>query len=165
MSSSDVIAVGALILAIISVFIANKQLAIQQNHNKKSLKPLGQIDLGDYEDNLYAKITNYGLGPLIIESVFFYYGENKKSDLIKLLPSLPKDKTYKDFVQKFETKIIAPNNNICIFDILFSKTENSLRDEFREILKDITIEVNYKSIYDESITYKKELTWFERNLK
>jgi hypothetical protein len=131
MTNSDIIASGALIIALISVFIAMRQLGIQQNHNKKSLKPLGNIDLGDYEDNLYAKISNHGLGPLIIETIEVSKDGITKSDIMSFLPDLPKGKYYKDFVIDMKDKIITPNNSIYLFDISFEKSEVDLIEDFR----------------------------------
>ena len=161
MTNSDIIACSALIVAVVSVLIAMRQLDIQQNHNKKSLKPIGYIDVGDYEENLYAKISNHGLGPMIIIKAEF---KNSQKTLSNIVDFLPDGFIYDDFVKEFQNKIITPNNYLYLFNALFEEGNFEDKDKFRAILKDITVIFHYKSVYGEDDSCSRKLDWFGRKL-
>ena len=64
-----IIAFGALLTSISSIVLTIKALKVQKQHHLKSVKPIGYITVGDYEDDIYISIVNNGVGPLIIREL------------------------------------------------------------------------------------------------
>ncbi len=63
-----IIAFIALITSVASILIGIIGLYIQRNHNKKTVLPVGVINLANYDDSIKILISNNGVGPLIIKS-------------------------------------------------------------------------------------------------
>lgn len=58
------------IISLLALLATFYQLHLQRVHNEKSLKPLAQIDLVD-RDKLSVHIPNNGVGPMIVETIFY----------------------------------------------------------------------------------------------
>ncbi|WBL26786.1 hypothetical protein [Zunongwangia sp. HGR-M22] len=57
-------------IATVAVVFTWRTLYIQKKHNIKSIIPIGKIRIGDYESNIYIRIDNSGIGPLIFQKLF-----------------------------------------------------------------------------------------------
>lgn len=58
-----------IIIALAAVFISIITYRSQVEHNKNSVKPIIDISLGDYVNDLFAKVKNKGVGPAKIQSI------------------------------------------------------------------------------------------------
>jgi hypothetical protein len=58
-----------LVLSLCAVIISILTARSQKTHNKNSVRPLLGIVVGDYEDDLYVRIDNNGVGPAIITNI------------------------------------------------------------------------------------------------
>lgn len=135
---------------------------IQRVHNAKSLKPLGQIDTGDFKNLIYIYIQNNGLGPMIIDKLIFIKGGkpyNFISDCLNLDPKSYWHIRIDDSVQKF----VVPNTHFKIFE---KNIENHTETEIENIKKDLSsiiVKVNYRDIYDNKFILERNLNWFSRH--
>ena len=70
----DVVTAGtailALLVSLISIFFTAGSMAMQRLHNRKSVLPLGHITVGDYEDDIFVRLRNDGISPMVIEKMF-----------------------------------------------------------------------------------------------
>jgi hypothetical protein len=69
MDLGNIIAGLALIVSCISTILALRAVALQREHNRISVKPLPDIILADYEDEIAVRIHNHGLGPMMIDKL------------------------------------------------------------------------------------------------
>ncbi|GGD64342.1 hypothetical protein GCM10011514_30380 [Emticicia aquatilis] len=153
----------AIIISLLALLATFYQLYLQRLHNEKSLKPLGQIDVGDRKTHIYVHIQNNGLGPLIIKNVVFIKdGITYKtiSECLKLAP-----KSYWHISLKgIDKKVILPNAYFVIFD---KNTENNSPEEIEDIKKQltpITLKVSCRDIYDNKFSFERNLEWFSRHI-
>jgi hypothetical protein len=147
------------VLALLATFY---QLYLQRIHNEKSLKPLGQVDLGDQKKRLYIHIQNNGLGPMMIDKLTFTkqgYHYSAISDCLNLDPKSYWHILLSDTVKK----VILPNTHLVVFE---KNIENYSQEEIEPIRKQlslISLKVDYRDIYDNTFTLERNLEWFARH--
>ena len=176
--SETIIAICALIVSVVSIIISVRTLKIQRTHNEKSVKPLGQIILNDYENQITVDIRNVGIGPMILKelSVTNLKGETKDNliDFIDL--EMPDGLTWNDYVKQVKDRVIAVGEGIVLIGIDFesieSPTKDSMnqldrfRDGLRRTLGDIVVKIRYTGIYENEIqTTERKLDWFKRHFE
>lgn len=173
LNSQEVIAISAVTISITSLIVSVLALHIQRVHNKKSVKPIGQITIGDYEEEIYVRIDNNGVGPLIISKFEAAYLTLVKSNLIELIPEdLNQKIEWSSFVQEIEKKVIPSGERMILLKAKHGGDKDASKitvhdqywSELRRVLADITIKINYTDIYDskpEEIT--RNLTFFNRH--
>ena len=159
-------------IAFVSIIIAYKTLDNQKKHNMKSVRPIVDILIGDYEEDIHVKLRNQGVGPAIInEIVCEYFGNiavesTTWTSLIDLLgePAFPSSKVteYGTFVENINGRTIAPGGEIVLVSLMDGNLDEN--HAIRSILKDTRIRVNYQDIYDNSFFAERELVFFGRNL-
>ena len=158
------IATGAVFTSFVSIIIGVVALYIQRSHNKKSVLPIGNISVADYEDCLRIRIANNGVGPLIIKSC-----KTKKDNISKPYPIdwMPSDIIWKTFSKNLENRAILPGRYITLLEFtvnLENTDEIKKRDLIRSILKDLEIEITYSDVYERNFKISRKLNWFERNI-
>lgn len=131
-------------------------------HNAKSLKPLGQIELGDGKNRIYVHIQNNGMGSLIVDNLTFtkdgfYY--NTISDCLDL-----DSKSYwHTSIDNVLKKVIQPDSHLVVFE---KNIENHSNEEINRIKKELTpisLKLNYRDIYDNKFSFERNLKWFSRH--
>ncbi len=168
-----IIACGALIMSVASVVFTWKQLKMQREHNLKSIKPIGRIRIGDYENKIYVAVENCGIGPMIINEILSKNSlRETKLKFIDILSEELVDRiVWTDFTGRYAGRSILPG---AMLNLLVWTPNDSYKDkpesieidkkDLRNELKDIKLVVSYKDIY-ELTTYKTELDfndWFGR---
>jgi hypothetical protein len=169
-ANKDLITSWTAILAILtSVTIAAINMTMQRRHNRKSVLPIGHVSVGDYNNQIFVRLWNYGVGPMIIKRVVVAReGEQKKPSIIGFMPKLPDDFPWSTFVGDISNRVIPGNDNIPL--ILLEGDEKNrdfvaVRQMVREILSGLTIKVEYKNVYGENMPPAvRNLDWFGRLL-
>jgi hypothetical protein len=159
----------ALIVSIFALVVTWRQLYIQRKHNENSLKPLGQIDLGDYNKHTFVYLINYGLGPLIIKKLSF----NKMGiEYSRITDCLEIDsKTYMHIdIDNQQQKIVLPGKYIEIFETKFVHKPNTSYNgqsmiNLKRQLSGIFLTVYYSDIYNNNYTICRDLVWFKRHIQ
>lgn len=167
----------AAITSIVSIFVAVAALKVQRNHNFKSVLPIPQILIGDYENRLFVSIENAGVGPLIIRDVQVRSKATgkKTSSLIDFMPELPQDDTWDTFIARISGRAIPAQQSVTILQYSgpfpgrsLSESESLrealregnlkayarsavLRDRIRAALKDLTIAIKTSDIYGKNL--------------
>lgn len=173
-----IIALCALVVSVVSIVFTVIQVRLQRIHNKKTVKPIGRIRIGDYQSNIFVKIENNGIGPLIIKQILIKSKvlQTTKS-LIDILPTdLTKRITWTNFTGSYEGRTIIPGQSLelIVWTINSSydgKSQDVIekdRSDLRKALKDISVSVCYTDIYEKE-NFKHELTtedfssWYGRH--
>lgn len=153
----------AIIISLLALLATFYQLYLQRLHNEKSLKPLGQIDVGDRKKHIYVHIQNNGLGPLIINNVIFIKDGIKYHTISECLKLDPKSYWHVS-LKGIDKKVILPNTHLVVFD---KNTENNSPEEIEDIRKQltpITLRVSCRDIYNNTFSFERNLEWFSRHM-
>lgn len=162
-SPESQIAIMALFVSITSIVIGIIGLHIQRKHNKKSVLPIGTINLADYENCIRVSISNNGIGPMIIENCVTRSTTELKSYPIDWIPEYIVLDTYR---KKLEGHAIISGNSLTILEITIDETDQEdlkTRDEIRSILKSLIMKINYKDVYGKSFEVTRKFDWFGRH--
>lgn len=160
MSTSDIIASSALVIATLSFLTAVWQARLQRLHNANSLKPIAQLAPADYENKLFVKLVNCGVGPLIITNSLFYNGIAQHDNLIDFLPT---NIMYDTFHTLYTGRVVPANDSVILFEKSFELLTNEDKAQLRSILKDIKVRIEYEDIYQNSFVLDRNLAWFGRH--
>ncbi|GAB3995686.1 hypothetical protein GCM10028807_36490 [Spirosoma daeguense] len=147
------------VLALIGLFL---QVHLQRTHNEKSLKPLAQIDFRDRQDHLYVRISNNGVGPMIIDRLCFIK-DGKLYVTIEECLELAKRSYSRLDSNESVRKVILPNSSLVIFETRFEEHEGEAAiNHARQQLAPITLKVQFHDIYDNKMTIERDFHWFAR---
>lgn len=166
LTSPNLIPILALVVSFVSIGIGFLGLLIQRQHNILSVKPLGNIAMGNYDIELGIAINNNGTGPLIIKSIrtIDNQGIQKKYPIDWIPAELQKNITF----QKLVEGAALINGKDPIMLLLFrlnplQPAEVQQRDKIRSILKNLTIHITYSDIYGNlQPELVKKLDWFDK---
>lgn len=162
-------AILALAISGLSIFLTWKTLRAQKAHNRISVKPIGEVGVGDYEDNIFVSLRNVGLGPLIIKKVSVFDGTNSiDKPLIEFMPELRDDCAWEDFRANVSERALLAGSELILIK-LSGTTSDSIyvwnRDNVRKELAKLSIVFEYTDMYEtKSVVEIQDLLWFERNL-
>jgi len=137
-------------------------LYIQRVHNAKSLKPLGQIELGDGKSRIYVHIQNNGVGPLIIDNLTFTRDGCQFSTISNCL-NLDAKSYWHTTIDTVLKKVIQPNSHLVVFEKNIENHSNEEIDRIKKELTPISLKLNYRDIYDNSFSFERNLKWFSRH--
>ena len=147
-----IISLGALFVSYKQAAIMNKQTDLLLDQNRSASWPY--LDLGDAliisdEDNRYRIfLSNKGNGPAIIEGVIITYkGKVVRTwkDLFEEIEIEYKDDQYVFSYSNISNTVISSGEDIDVFNISRLKSVN----DFISLIKYLTIEIYYKSVFDE----------------
>ena len=157
----------AVALSILMSFLALAttfyQAYLQRVHNVKSLKPLGQVDVGDVHKLIFVYITNNGMGPMIIERLVFTKNGNAHADIESCLDLPPQ--SYRHIVLSDTVKkTVLPNSRFEVFEMTFGEDHDSEQEmeHVKDQLAAITLTVHCRDVYDNKISFERNLEWFSR---
>ena len=154
----------SIIISLLALLATFYQLRLQRIHNEKSVKPLVQIDLPDRKNQIAVHIRNNGLGPLIIDRLTFIKNDNTYTSIADCLDLDPKSYMHVS-VNDAVKRVVLPNSHLVVFEKnLENHTEEEIR-RIREELTPITLQMDGRDIYDNTITFKRNFEWFSRYSK
>lgn len=163
-NTQTIIAICAIIVSIISLTVAIIALATQRKHNKLSVKPIPHFSKGDYEDHIFVKIKNYGLGPLQIENFEIKKDKSTFKRLIDSFGGLASQITWETFTDDIEGRVLAPQKEFVLIQASFTAEQNEIRQAIRKSLAKTTLTIESSCVYNEKQPeVKEELTWFARH--
>lgn len=166
--ASAVIALAALIVSAVSLYLGRHALKLQHKHNVLSVKPIPHIESSDYINNIKIRLFNNGSGPLIIKSIEVSGDKSTNSSLIEWMPSLPSGMFWDTFEGAIEGEKSLPSDGQLIL-LEFSgdpsdKRFCDFRDKCRDVLRNLKVVVVYTDIYNTKMkNYEKKLKWFGRD--
>jgi len=164
---SAMVALMALCISFLSIFLTTLSLHLSRQHNFMSLTPIARILLSDYEDKLAVKIMNTGVGPLIIGTFQATRGNETKNDLISLMPDLPEGMFWNFLIDDLDGDCLRPGEKLILLQLngnLEDHNFRNARDACRRALADTTVVLTYKDIYGRKMSpVEKSLGRFGRH--
>jgi hypothetical protein len=141
----------ALLVAAVSIGIAFYGVKLQRQNNLMSVRPLPYISCADYEDLLWVKVRNDGVGPLLINNIRFNRDGSPADfdNLVECLPQLPRgmfwSKLSKGYVRTVPIGADLPLIELHVDIAKLAQT--SFRDECRKQLQRIEMTVEYTDMH------------------
>jgi hypothetical protein len=164
---SAFVAFCALFISLLSIILTLLSLLLQQRHNYKSLTPIANISISDYENTIAVKLENTGVGPLIVDDFVVSKGSENRKSIISWMPKTPKGMYWDTFYDNLEGRCIPQNTEVVLIK-LSGKLEDhafvSFRDIVRRSLCELQVAVEYRDIYKRLMPKKeRDLKWFGRH--
>jgi hypothetical protein len=163
-------AIFAVVASAASFGIAALNMRMQRRHNRKSVLPIGHVTVGDYENQLFVRVWNYGVGPMIIKKMIVE-GEDgadqKLPGIVDLMPELPGKCAWSTFVRNISDRAIPANDHITLILLEGGEDDSDFvaaRQMVRKALSGLTVKIEYKDIYGETMPPAvRNLKWFGRH--
>ena len=166
--TSAAIAVFALIVSLISAYVAFATLRHQRKHNVLSVTPIPEVTVADYEDSLRVKLANHGSGPMIILDVNIGDGTRVQETLLAWMPDLPSGHYWTNYAGHVANRSLLPGRDIVLVHLdgdADDKEFAAARDRCRAALSRLTVNVQYTDVYRTAMRpYRKGLAWFGRHV-
>ncbi|MGQ0684702.1 hypothetical protein [Bradyrhizobium sp.] len=163
-------AIAALIVSFLALLATIANSVMQRRHNRKSVHPIGHISVGDYENQLFVRIRNDGIGPMIVKKVTVRNQENgeTKGSIIDFMTDLPFDYQWTTFVGDITDRAISANDHLTLILLEGDVQDDrflSSRHLVRQLVSKLSIQVKYENIYGERMApASRNLDWFGRLL-
>ncbi|WP_315827110.1 MULTISPECIES: hypothetical protein [unclassified Bradyrhizobium] len=159
-------AILAIVASTVSIAIAVSNMRMQRAHYRKTVMPFGNLSMGDYENQLFVRLRNDGVGPMIVDGVSILQNENGAKIGEALIDLMPRDLLWATFVKNISGRAFAPGKDIDL--ILFDVDEAdpasiAARQSIRAALSKLSVKVEYHSIYGEKFLAQRSLDWFGRH--
>lgn len=166
---SAVLAAGACLISLISLYVAYRTGKHQAKHDRMSVRPLAYIAVGDFENRVYVKIQNNGIGPLIVERIVVDGAPDPAKPLINAMPELPPGAAWTNFVEDISGRSVPPGGEVFLVDL--EEGSSVSRDSFalarnmvRLALGHLTIRAEHTDVYDQHLPVAvRKLNWFHRH--
>ena len=147
---------GALVCVAFAIY------RLETSREQQLLRPNLLVRLGDYEDDIFVKLSNLGLGPAVIRSLRCYSTGShaqEASDLVELMPDLPQGTDWRDFTILHPGAVIAQGQT----EALLRLSGDPRNPEFancaelvRRALMDLAVKVDYEDMFGNAMTP----TWY-----
>jgi hypothetical protein len=164
-------AIAALFVSFLSIVIAIVNMTMQRAHNRKSVLPIGHLSVEDYENRISVRLRNDGVGPLIVEKAIVTAGGDGAqagAAIIDFMPELPSGCLWSTFVGDISGRAITAEGGITLISLEGDQKEKGFvaaKRMTREALSALTVKVEYKNIYGETMPPAiRSLNWFGRKL-
>jgi hypothetical protein len=162
-------AIAALFVSLLSIFLTSLNLWMQRTHNRKTVLPIGHITVGDYEDDIFVRLRNDGVGPLIVDELSVFKTDDKansKNAIIDFMPDLPGDLLWTTFVRDIKGRALLPQGHISLIEFKCqppNKDFESMKEIVRRELSTLCVAVMCRNIYDDKMPLiVRRLDWFGR---
>jgi hypothetical protein len=163
-------AIAALLVSSLSIILAVVNTAIQRRHNRKSVQPIGHISVGDYEGQIFVRLRNNGIGPMIVKDLVVTNRNNgeTKGSIIDFMPTLPDDCQWSTFVRDMKGRAISANDHVTLIMLEGEADDRRfglVRKIVRESISPLSISAAYQDIYGKELgSARRDLNWFGRLL-
>jgi len=146
MSTTDILALAAVIISVVSIVATVVFSLLQQKHNKNSVRPICEIKFADYEDKIAVYLRNYGTGPLIIKEIVCKDGERSAPTLLALMPRI--NHPWSDYTEDVTGWTIPVDGKVTLIEL--EPINEDEKYKVRTTLEQITIEIVYTDVYGKS---------------
>jgi hypothetical protein len=157
METTDIIATLAIIVSIVSLVLT---FIFDAKHYRNNLRPIPVIKINNYLNSLLIKIHNAGIGPLLIEELWYEkkQSEEEKLNNNEMLKEILKDNKPANKRIMFDNTAITEwaieaNSSMILFTI--KPKDEEQRKILRERLSEYTIYLKYTDIYGTKFDPKK----------
>ncbi len=164
-NAETIIALCALVVSVVSILIAYLTLQSQNRHSRLSVKPIGKIGLKTDPGYLQVYLSNFGTGPLLCERLRIYKSKDDiRHNFDGLLPISPEQERFISLDWASRTNFAIPAGEIFVLLEVkskeqYSKEGKAVCDFIREALNQISLEFEYRDIYEQVIAVKTRNVW------
>lgn len=161
MTTDQIIALSGLLTAIAAMAATAWQAALGREHNRRSVRPIVRVDVSIARNAPFKGlvIRNIGLGPAVIESFdISVRGRGMKGTVggwgaARDALAIPAGRLDVGWLTPGD--VLGHGEVIHAFGLneQFSQDDSELK-RFLRGLKDVTLEIRYKSVYEEQFIYK-----------
>lgn len=132
-----------IVIALSALVVSVMQTRIQHNHNKLTVKPYLHYSLEqNFDDDIASVyIVNDGFGPAIVESITFMYKNKSYNSLEDYLKASGEIKNRRGSYNYNKNSVFKSNQKNLLVELKGMSHRN------------VNVEINYKSIYEEVGTY------------
>lgn len=153
----------SLIVSFLALLATFYQAHLQRVHNQKSVKPLAEINLRDRDGEMFVRICNNGVGPLIVDKVVFTKGDVQYEYIQDCLDLDPTTYFHVE-VDNMNKKVIIPGGFLELFSNELNPKESAEKIEmFQKQLSVLHLKVEGHDIYNNKVSVEKSLGWFARH--
>jgi hypothetical protein len=159
----------ALIVAVVSIGIAFYGVKLQRQNNLMAVRPLPYISCADYEDLLWVKVRNDGVGPLLVRNVTIRRdgAPGQFDNIVNYLPALPSglfwSKLTKDYV-----RTVPVGSDMPLLELRLDagdRAQVKFREACRSELKRLELTVEYTDLHGSFFEpVSRNLDWFGQRL-
>jgi hypothetical protein len=164
-------AVAALFVSAVSIILATFNMTTQRTHNRKSLMPIAHVRLGDYENRIFVRLFNDGIGPMIIDSIVVSKprGKGKRhGTFIDYMPALPPGILWTTFVTDLSGWALSADKDLTLLLLEGDPTDETFvaaRQAVRQALSELKIAIRYRDIYGSKMpAATRDMDWFASNV-
>jgi hypothetical protein len=164
-------AVAALFVSAVSIVLAIFNMTTQRTHNRKSLMPIAHVRLGDYENRIFVRLHNDGVGPMTIDRVVVSKPgakAKKQASLMAFMPDLPAGILWTTSVADLSGWALSADKDITLLLLEGDPADAKFvvaRQSIRQALSALKIEVKYRDIYGIRMPAAvRDLEWFAGNV-
>lgn len=155
-----------LLIGIAAIALAAYTALLQRRHNFLSLKPIGQIKFHDYENRVAVRISNAGLGPLVIRRFEVTDGSQEFHNLISAMPDLGSELAWETYFEELVSVAVLPGEEVVVIALEGNpedKNYQRARWGVRERLSQLTATVHFEDAYGRRMKpVTRALAWFGR---
>jgi hypothetical protein len=147
--------IAALFVSLLSIVLTCLSLWIQRTHNRKSVLPIGHITVGDYEDDIFVRLCNDRVGPLIIEEIIVCIDDNEassKNSIIEFMPDLPSGYIWTTFVRETKGRALSAQDRLTLIELKGEPSNpdfTAAREIVRRRLSRLSVTVIYLNAYND----------------
>ena len=156
-----------LLLGLVAIALAAYTALLQRRHNFLSLKPIGQIKFHDYENRVAVRISNAGVGPLVIRKFEATDGSREFENLISAMPDLGPELAWETYFEELVSVAILPGEEIVVIALEGEpddKKYQRARSVVRTRLSQLTATVYFEDAYGRRMKpVTRPLAWFGRS--
>lgn len=163
LSNSDIIAISSAIIAVLALLTTLWQGYIARKHNRLSIRPFLEHRQARIEGQyVTVSIINRGLGPAMLESVFFTISSNRKKLTIDefldhiVLGMKPTKGAWETVIFQGKTSI-PPGTEVVLIKLELTADDHENLRIIDERLNDATIHIVYRCLYGKRATYTESL--------
>lgn len=166
----------AVVTSIVSIVVSIVALRMQRKHDYKSVLPIPQLDVGDYEDRIFVAIENAGVGPMIIDNIEVRSEATGRTNesVIAFVSELPPHFFWNTFIEKIVGRAIPAQEKLIILDfsgtsaeidkVYFPEARKKVQEHIRSVLAALSVTLDVKDVYGNKMPrYVRSLDWFKRD--
>jgi len=161
------IALAALVVSVIAIFVASRTLQHQQRHDVLSVRPIPMITTADHEECISVSLRNNGVGPMVIKRLYVLAAGIPKTYLREFMPDLPADLLWSTYAGKIEDYSLSAGEHVILLELKGDDTNSSytsFRSACRQRLGDITVHIEFTDVYGTKFpVFQKPLSWYARH--
>jgi hypothetical protein len=161
--STELLSILAFFVAVIALFTSIWQGIIARTHNRKSVRPIPDLYLGNFINQVQICVRNYGIGPLLVKN-FSVSGSGKQADsIVEIVCSPPNDFPWANYSCSTQFTISAGEEKEMLrFELpkIENRHCNTFLIQLKSELSKLVVEFDYEDIYGKQQHFTHDLTWY-----